>query len=125
MEENIKRKDLDKIRPKNNFQWKWKWQWLKDFYFLKYTRTKEYPQSVCKTRLCVYVCGKKWNARYAEIIHSKRLLHVYTRIECGVLATIEQWYPTREFFRLGTIEKTIKYPISAMCQVCVYVCGNK
>ena len=27
-EENIKRKDSDEIRPKNNLQWKW--QWFKD-----------------------------------------------------------------------------------------------
>ena len=32
MEENIKRKDRDEIRPKNNLQWKW--QWFKEFYFL-------------------------------------------------------------------------------------------
>ena len=32
MEENIKRKDWDEIRPKNNLQWKW--QWLKNFNFL-------------------------------------------------------------------------------------------
>ena len=50
MEENIKRKDCDEIHPKNNLQWKW--QWFKEFYFLKYTRTKECPHSVCKTRLC-------------------------------------------------------------------------
>ena len=31
----------------------------------------------------------------------------------------EQSYPTREFFRKGTIEKTIKYPISAICPVWV------
>ena len=54
MEENIKRKDWDEIRPKNNLQWKW--QWFKDFYFLKCMRTKECPHSVCKTRLCVCMC---------------------------------------------------------------------
>ena len=57
-------------------------------------------------------------------------------IGCGVLATIEQWYPTRKFNGtmvphkrnskvwpgLVTKEKTIKYPTSAMCTVCVYVC---
>ena len=53
MEENIKRKDWDEICPQNNLQWKW--QWFKEFYFLKYTRTKECPHSVCKTRLCVWV----------------------------------------------------------------------
>ena len=50
MEENIKRKYWDEIRPKNNLQWKW--QWFKEFY----TRTKECPHSICKTRLCVSVC---------------------------------------------------------------------
>ena len=52
-------------------------------------------------------------------------------IGCGVLATIEQWYPTRTFNGtmvphkrnskvwpgLVTKEKTIKYPTSAMCTV--------
>ena len=52
-------------------------------------------------------------------------------IGCGVLATIEQWYPTRKFNGtmvphkrnskvwpgLVTKEKTIKYPTSAMCTV--------
>ena len=56
-------------------------------------------------------------------------------IGCGVLATIEQWYPTRKFNgtmvphkrnyivwpHLVTIEKTIKYPTSAMCTVWVRV----
>ena len=56
-------------------------------------------------------------------------------IGCGVLATIEQWYPTRKFNGtmvphkrnskvwpgLVTKEKTIKYPTSAMCTVCVCV----
>ena len=50
-------------------------------------------------------------------------------IGCGVLATIEQWYPTRKFNGtmvphkrnskvwpgLVTKEKTMKYPTSAMC----------
>ena len=54
-------------------------------------------------------------------------------IGCGVLATIEQWYPTRKFNGtmvphkrnskvwpgLVTKEKTMKYPISAVCTVCV------
>ena len=54
-------------------------------------------------------------------------------IGCGVLATIEQWYPTRKFNGtmvphkrnskvwpgLVTKEKTMKYPTSAMCTVCV------
>ena len=54
-------------------------------------------------------------------------------IGCGVLATIEQWYPTRKFNGtmvphkinskvwpgLVTKEKTIKYPTSAMCTVLV------
>ena len=44
MEENIKRKDGEEIRPKNNLQWKW--QWFEEFYFLKYTRTKECPHGV-------------------------------------------------------------------------------
>ena len=58
-------------------------------------------------------------------------------IGCGVLATIEQWYPTRKFNgtmvphkrnsivwpHLVTIEKTIKYPTSAMCTVCRGVCA--
>ena len=62
------------------------------------------------------------------------LVWVCTGIECGVLATIEQWYPTRKFNgtmvplkgnsivwpHLVTKEKTIKYPTSAMC---VSVCG--
>ena len=40
-------------------------------------------------------------------------------IGCGVLATIEQWYPTNSTVwpHLVTIEKTIKYPTSAMCRV--------
>ena len=52
-------------------------------------------------------------------------------IGCGVLATIEQWYPTRKFNGtmvphkrnskvwpgLVTKEKTMKYPTSAMCTV--------
>ena len=56
-------------------------------------------------------------------------------IGCGVLATIEQWYPTRKFNGtmvphkrnskvwpgLVTKEKTIKYPTSAMCTVLVCV----
>ena len=45
MEENIKRKDWDEIRPKKKVQWKW--QWFYEFYF-----TIECPHSVCKTRLC-------------------------------------------------------------------------
>ena len=60
-------------------------------------------------------------------------------IGCGVLATIEQWYPTRKFNGtmvphkrnskvwpgLVTKEKTIKYPTSAMCTVLwVCVCVN-
>ena len=54
-------------------------------------------------------------------------------IGCGVLATIEQWYPTRKFNGtmvhhkrnskvwpgLVTKEKTMRYPTSAMCTVCV------
>ena len=58
-------------------------------------------------------------------------------IGCGVLATIEQWYPTRKFNGtmvphkrnskvwpgLVTKEKTMKYPASAMCTVsCGCVC---
>ena len=72
-------------------------------------------------------------------------------IGCGVLATIEQWYPTRKFNGtmvphkinskvwpgLVTKEKTMKYPTSAMCTVWVHagmtatyrtgvrICGNK
>ena len=56
-------------------------------------------------------------------------------VGCGVLATIEQWYPTRKFNGtmvphkrnskvwpgLVTKEKTMKYPTSAMCTVCVCV----
>ena len=57
-------------------------------------------------------------------------------IGCGVLATIEQWYPARKFNGtmvphkrnskvwpgLVTKEKTMKYPTSAMCRVyCVHV----
>ena len=56
-------------------------------------------------------------------------------VGCGVLATIEQWYPTRKFNGtmvphkrnskvwpgLVTKEKTMKYPASAMCTVCVGV----
>ena len=56
-------------------------------------------------------------------------------IGCGVLATIEQWYPARKFNGtmvphkrnskvwpgLVTKEKTMKYPTSAMCTVCVCV----
>ena len=59
-------------------------------------------------------------------------------IGCGVLATIEQWYPTRKFNGtmvphkrnskvwpgLVTKEKTMKYPASAMCTVCVCVWGG-
>ena len=61
-------------------------------------------------------------------------------IGCGVLATIEQWYPTRnsmeqwyptrEILRFGRVlvtkEKTMKYPTSAMCTVWVgvYVGGG-
>ena len=55
-------------------------------------------------------------------------------IGCGVLATIEQWYPTRKFNGtmvphkrnskvwpgLVTKEKTMKYPTSAICTVCVH-----
>ena len=55
MEESI-RKDWDEIRPKNNLEWKW--QWFEEFYFLNYTRTKECPHSVYKTRRCV--CGSVW-----------------------------------------------------------------
>ena len=60
-------------------------------------------------------------------------LDAYT-VGCGVLATIEQWYPTRKFNGtmvphkrnskvwpgLVTKEKTMKYPTSAMCTV--YMC---
>ena len=59
-------------------------------------------------------------------------------VGCGVLATIEQWYPTREFNGtmvphkrnskvwpgLVTKEKTMKYPTSAICTVCVYWNGR-
>ena len=58
-------------------------------------------------------------------------------IGCGVLATIEQWYPTRKFNGtmvphkrnskvwpgLVTKEKTMKYPTSAICTVWVWGCG--
>ena len=57
-------------------------------------------------------------------------------IGCGVLATIEQWYPTRKFNGtmvphkrnskvwpgLVTKEKTMKYPTSAMCTAYVRGC---
>ena len=43
-------------------------------------------------------------------------------IGCGVLATIEQWYPTRKFNGTMVPRKTIKYPTSAMCTVWVGVC---
>ena len=66
-------------------------------------------------------------------------------IGCGVLATIEQWYPARKFNGtmvphkrnskvwpgLVTKEKTMKYPTSAMCTVYVYgyrvwgTCNNR
>ena len=60
-------------------------------------------------------------------------------IGCGVLATIEQWYPTRKFNGtmvphkrnskvwpgLVTKEKTMKYPTSAICTVCVYLLGAR
>ena len=62
-------------------------------------------------------------------------LDAYT-VGCGVLATIEQWYPARKFNGtmvphkrnskvcpgLVTKEKTMKYPASAMCTVWVCVC---
>ena len=65
-------------------------------------------------------------------------MDAYT-VGCGVLATIEQWYPTRKFNGtmvphkrnskvwpgLVTKEKTMKYPASAMCTVCVVMhCGQ-
>ena len=57
-------------------------------------------------------------------------------IGCGVLATIEQWYPTMKFNGtmvphkrnskvwpgLVTKEKTMKYPTSAICTVWVCAC---
>ena len=91
MEKNIKRKDWDEIRPKKNFQWKW--QWFKEFYFLNYMRTKECPHSVCKTRRgCTpYVC-----------VVPRKVWHVPHKRNSKV-------WPG------GTKEKTMKYPISAMC----------
>ena len=64
-------------------------------------------------------------------------MHVHVdayAIGCGVLATIEKWYPARKFNGtmvphkrnskvwpgLVTKEKTMKYPTSAMCTVYVY-----
>ena len=60
-------------------------------------------------------------------------------VGCGVLATIEQWYPTRKFNGtmvphkrnskvwpgLVTKEKTMKYPTSAICTVCVSLFRHK
>ena len=76
-------------------------------------------------------------ARWGRYKHRYDRLHAvdaYT-VGCGVLATIEQWYPTREFNGttvphkrnskvwpgLVTKEKTMKYPASAMCTVCVHI----
>ena len=82
-------------------------------------RQSSTPQVPCVQCMCVYnVCV---------------CVDAYA-IGCGVLATIEQWYPTREFNGtmvphkrnskvwpgLVTKEKTMKYPTSAMCTV--YVC---
>ena len=50
----LKMEEMDDIRHKQNLQWKW--QWFKEFIFLKYTRTKKFPHSVCKTRLCALCC---------------------------------------------------------------------
>ena len=69
-------------------------------------------------------------------------VNAYT-IDCGVLATIEQWYPTRKFNGtmvphkrnskvwpgLVTKEKTMKYPTSAICTVYLHAysvpCGDR
>ena len=90
-----------------------------------------------------FQCKWQWfeECVFSELHRNKRMsthtnVNAYA-IGCGVLATIEQWYPTRKFNgtmvphernsivwpHLVTIEKTIKYPTSAMCTyVCVYVC---
>ena len=49
MEENIKRKDWDEIRPKNNLQWKW--QWFKEFYLS--TREQNNVHTVYVKQYCV------------------------------------------------------------------------
>ena len=79
---------------------------------------------------------KEGNNMRSSVYTVHKIVNAYA-IGCGVLATIEQWYPAREFNgtmvphkrnskvwpSLVTKEKTMKYPISAMCTVWVCACG--
>ena len=87
--------------------------------------------TVCHFRTNSY----KTFEQYCVRVNRCAIVDAYA-IGCGVLATIEQWYPTRKFNGtmvphkrnskvwpgLVTKEKTMKYPTSAMCTVSVYVC---